>query len=170
MKRINGSGSVYKLQDNRRKPWAVRIAQLQPDGSFKRVYVGYYAKKTDAVKALEEYNTNPWVDKRDITLSDIYKEWSAIHLGRVARQTADNYRASYKHLTPLHNDVFSDLRTAKLQTLINGVNLSSSTKSKIKLLLNLLYKYAMENDICQKNYAEFLYVQKQETKGNIYRF
>ncbi|MDR0406313.1 MAG: site-specific integrase [Clostridiales bacterium] len=40
--------------------------------------------------------------------------------------------------------------------------LSRSTKTKVRILCGLLYKYAMQNDICNKNYACFIKLPKAE--------
>ena len=58
LKRANGTGTVYKLQGRRRRPWVA---------AKNRVVIGYYETKTAALEALnrltgrsldERYNTN----------------------------------------------------------------------------------------------------------------
>ena len=60
MKLPNGYGSVTKLTGNRRKPYMARICKGDVyDGKLqdfkpKRIVLGYYATKKDALKALAE--------------------------------------------------------------------------------------------------------------------
>ncbi len=57
MKRANQSGSVYKLSGKRRNPWVAVITHgYDKSGNQKRRYIGYYASKTEALKALARYD------------------------------------------------------------------------------------------------------------------
>ena len=49
LKRANGTGTVYKLQGRRRRPWVA---------AKNRVPLGYYSTKTEALEALEAFNQN----------------------------------------------------------------------------------------------------------------
>lgn len=61
MKRGNGFGSVIKLGGKRRRPYAARVTQgWTLEGKQIIKYIGYYATKREAAKALEAYNTNPY--------------------------------------------------------------------------------------------------------------
>ena len=84
MKRPNGSGCVRKLSGNRRKPYAILITDniILEDGKAKQVrrYVGYFEKRTDALRELEKYNTSPSdfapsVLENKPTFTDIYQLW-----------------------------------------------------------------------------------------------
>ncbi len=172
----NGYGSVIKLSGRRRKPWAVRMTDYMVDGKQKYKYVGYYETKTEAMQALAQEQICPSVPKSDILFSELYDEWKLTPaFTRISKATQDNYTAAYKHLKPFHNKRFNDIRTSHMQKVIDEAvtvagkrgeekPLSSSSKTKIKLLLNLLYKYAMQNDICNKNYAEFVKVTRGDKK------
>jgi integrase/recombinase XerD len=56
------------------------------------------------------------------------------------------------------------LRTGHLQRIIDDMDnegLSYSAMHHVKVLMGLLYKYAMQNDIVHKNYAQFLKLPKK---------
>ena len=72
IKRENGSGSVYKRSDLKRRPWvAVAPAKLGLDSNDKlrasRAVIGHYATAAEARAVLAEYLQNP-TEKINITL------------------------------------------------------------------------------------------------------
>ena len=75
MRLANGTGSVHKLPGNRRKPWRARVtAGWEFDPVLmkkKQVYktLGYYATREKALKALMDYNQDPFdLDYLTVTL------------------------------------------------------------------------------------------------------
>ena len=165
LKNPNGYGSVIKLSGRRKKPYAVRVTDGIVDGKQIYRYVSYHTTKTEAEKALAKEQIAPSSPKSNMTLSEIYEEWiTTPAFTQLSKQTQDNYRAAYAHLKPLHAKKFTDIRVGHMQVIIDALDRSKSTKQKIKLLLGLLYKYAMQNDICNKNYAEFIRLEREEKK------
>ena len=47
-----------------------------------------------------------------------------------------------------------------MQKVINDCDMSWSTKDKIKAMCHLLCEYAMENDIINKNYTEYIRLER----------
>lgn len=161
----NGYGSVIKLSGRRKKPYAVRVTDGIIDGKQRYRYISYHATKTEAEKALAKEQVSPTSPKSNITLSEIYEEWiTTPAFTQLSKQTQDNYTAAFKHLKSLHTSKFTNIRVAHMQSIIDNLDRSKSTKSKIKLLLGLLYKYAMQNDICNKNYADFVRLEREDKK------
>ena len=91
IKRENGTGSVYKRKDLKRRPWvAVAPAELIRDDDARKVnakqmIIGHYATAQEAKDALDEYRRNP-TTKYNITLAELREEWMPISV-------------SYTHLT-----------------------------------------------------------------------
>lgn len=173
LKKPNGYGSVIKLSGRRRKPWAVRVTDSIIDGKQNYRYISYYETKTEAIQALAQEQICPTSPKAALTLSELFEEWKMTNAYiELSKFTKSNYNNGFTHLEPLHNKKFNDLRTSSYEKVINNackvdknnnrIPLSFSSKEKIKILLGLLYKYAMENDICNKNYAQFIRIPKQE--------
>lgn len=164
-RRANGLGTAYKLTGNRTRPWVARFPAGRDEfGRRKWVTLGYYKTKSEAEKALALNLIQPVSEKHRITLSALYEEWSMIHYKRVSRQAKYVYTGSYKLLEPLHSRVFCELRTADFQRVIDRIDRSRAYKEIIKTFVGLLYRYAMENDICHKNYAQFIKIEKAERK------
>nr|DAL13767.1 MAG TPA_asm: Integrase [Caudoviricetes sp.] len=163
LKKPNGYGSVIKLGGRRKKPWAVRVTDAIVDGKQIFRYISYHETKTEALKALALEQICPTSPKANITLNELFDEWTeTAKFKNISKQTRDNYTAAYKHLNSIKNVKFTDLRTSHFQKIIDELDRSKSTKSKIKILISLLYKYAMQNDICNKNYADFILLDKEE--------
>ena len=70
MKLPNGYGAVVKLSGKRRKPYAARVTvKWTEDGKQVRKYLGFYRTRQEALKALADYNANPYdLEAREVTL------------------------------------------------------------------------------------------------------
>lgn len=170
LKKPNGYGSVIKLSGRRRNPWAVRVTDTIIDGKQIYRYLSYHETKKEALDALAKEQICPTSPKAHITLKELFKEWKETKAYKdLSKNTKYNYDAAYLHLSPLQNKIFADIRTSHIENLISGLNkdgvpLSHSSKNKVKTLCGLLYKYATQNDICNKNYASFVKLDKVERK------
>lgn len=174
LKRPNGYGAVLRLAGRRKKPWAVRVTDSLIDGKQMFRYISYHETKTEALEALAKEQISPTPPNAKITLKELFKEWKETEqFQNISKSTKSNYINSFHHLKPLHNAEVRHLRTKDFESVIRGAKkqikrgnddtLSFSAKNKIKILLGLLYSFAMENDISDKNYARFIKLQKDET-------
>lgn len=188
-KRENGNGSVYKRADIVHRPWyAVTPAESDPEtGKVTREVIGHYATRAEAVEALASYNLAPTKKIRS-TFSMLYNEWQAINFKKLSKSMQDCYSAAYKKLQPLHNQIFKEIRTADMQKVIdyyedeyyeldnsgrplldkNGnpkirAPLSYSSIHHMKVLLGLVYAYAMQNDIINKDYSKFVVISTEKS-------
>lgn len=163
LKNPNGYGSVIKLSGRRRRPWAVRVTDGFEGKKQKYRYIGYYETLTAAREALAKEQIFPTSPKANITFAELYSEWLDTPAFKgISKQTQDNYTSAYKHLSGLYKVKFTDLRAKHYQNVIDNLDRSKSTKQKIKVLCGLLYKHAMQNDIINKNYAEFIKIKSEE--------
>lgn len=163
MKNPNGYGSVVNLGKHRRNPWAVRVTAGWEEGKQIRRYISYHPTKKEALQALAQEQISPTSPKAKLTFDELYDEWSANAFRHLSKQACDCHHAAYLHLTPIHNMKFDSIRAAHMQKVIDELDRSKSTKTKIKSLCYQLFQYAMENDIVSKNYAQFIRLDK-ETK------
>lgn len=183
VKRENGSGSVYKRSDIKRRPWvAVAPAEITRDDETRKIHtkqivIGHYETAQEAKDALDEYRRNP-TTKINITLNDLHGEWVPIWYAGKSKKLCSGYDSAWSNLAPLHEKKVREIRTAEMQAVINNLQkerkaqrynrevilppMTYSGLSKIKILLGLLFKYAMQNDIVSKNYAEFIILPKKE--------
>src|SRR5690625_3485308 len=169
MKNPNGYGSVYKLSGNRRRPWIARVTTGWSDEGKQQYYtIGYFETRREGMEALAEYHKNPIAERGDVTLAEIYTEWSGSRFPKLAHKTVRSYETAWdNHLNKLGHHKIKDIKTSHLQNIINDMaekGLSRSSCHKVKVLANQLFKYAMADDIVNKNYTEFVKLPK-ETKS-----
>lgn len=183
MRLPNGYGSVTKLGGKRRKPWMVRVTDgfgLDENGNGvqKRRVIGYFSKKKDALNHLAEYNKNPYsIDVQNITFSEVFDKWAERKLvekdddnpNGISKSNINGYRASYKVCEKLYDMCFVDIKTAHLQDVMDNCGKGHGTRRKLKVLFNQLYSYALQNDVLDKDYAQFVDVGKKEETERTHR-
>lgn len=163
MRNYNGYGGIVKLSGKRRRPYAVRITTgWTDDGKQIFKYLSYHEKKSEAKLALAEYNLNPYnIEATKITFSDVYEKWTAVEFKTLSDSMIKSYKSAYKHCAPLYDKVFRELRKDDLQAVVDAVK-AKSMQDVVKFLFLKSYKYAMENDIVSKNYAQYVKIEKKE--------
>ena len=95
-----------------------------------------------------------------ITFKEIYDRWSASKFSSISESNVKGYKASYKLCKSLYNKVFKDIRLADLQYVVDNCGKNYPTLRKLKVLFGQLYDYAMMNDICNKDYSQFVDIVK----------
>ena len=162
----NGYGTVYKLSGkNRRRPYVAKVPiEYDDEGHLKYNVLGYFEKRESALNALAAYHTGMAIGGNEITLAELYDEWSRQHFENISNSTKYQYTAAWNRLRVLGKSKFINLRTAHFQEVINNARkeLKKGSLEKIKLLVVMLYDYAMQNDICQKNYGTYITLPKEE--------
>lgn len=159
----NGYGSAYKLSGNRRRPF---IARITTGFTNKHVQLyetlGYYESSQLALEALANYYKTP-VSKPNMTLGEVYAEWSDIKFKTISKSGESVINSAWNYLQTLKDIKMKDLRTAQLQKVVNDCPCARDTKENIKTLASPLFRYAMQNDIVNKNYADFIVLPKSES-------
>jgi integrase len=173
--RANGQGTVFKMPNGK---WRAEVTLgwndiKDRDGKvIKRTRIvktksGFKLKK-DAIAALSELGHNSPGINKSIKVNELYSLWSASHFGRITKPTEYGYVSAYEHCRDLQYRIFTELKTQDLQEAVDKaktfprtkedkpVALGRRAKADIKSLLTNLYKYATENDYCDKNYAQYI--------------
>lgn len=164
----NGYGSVYKLQGNRRNPYVAKKTKgwsINPEtGKATQLYitVGYYPTRKDALTALSEYNANPYDVSSKITLKEVYEKWSDEHFKNVSDSNVKGYKAAWKLCNKIENMKIVDIKLDHLQMIVNESGKNTPTLRKLKVLLGLMYKYAVIHEIIpqEKNKVEYLDIKR----------
>ena len=169
MKLPNGYGSVYKLSGNRRKPWAARVTDgwindaKTKKSKQKYKFVGFYETRKEALKALADYNANPYnIDTANITFEEVYERWSGEHFPTVSDSNVKGYKAAFLLCAPIAGRRFVDVKLDDLQACADNSGKNYPTLRKYKVLLGLVYKYAIVHDIIppDRNKVEFVNIKK----------
>lgn len=166
LKRANGTGNVYKMSGRRRKPWRARISITQ-DGVLKTIIVGDFEQKKDALLALETAVNNGNINElHGISVADALERWKTKHYPQLTNSGIQSYESAWKYLNELEKMRLSDIKTVHIQKVIDSavsMGRSRSTCEKIKQLASQLCQWGMQNDLLNKNYAQFVEIKSTKS-------
>lgn len=167
MKNPNGYGSIFKLSGKRRKPYCVRIACKYTFDSEKAVehrpVLGYYRTKAEAMQALAEYNKSPYDLTAKTTFAEIYALWYAEKCKKSGDKTQTAYRVAFDKCADIHDKAVSDLRLQDYQAILDRyASQSAASVHNILTVIRSVSRYAYQNEIIAKDYAQYLQGQHAE--------
>ena len=170
MKLENGFGSIVKLGGNRRKPYAVRITTGWKDGKQVRKYLGFYKTQPEALFALTEYHQGGYdVDLSKLTLAEVYDRWIKRIEPNVSKNVLNSHNMARMRFDRMGNVPIVKLKADQLQDWMDSIELSAGSKKRLKSTMIQLWKYAIKNDIVNKNYAESIEIHdKVEKTGKVF--
>lgn len=171
MRLPSGYGQIVKLSGKRRRPYAVRIetgsVEDRPGHFVRRVeYLGYFEKRSDAMDFLAKYNAGIEIEKAPPivslpTFADVYAGFMEYYQAKhpdASRSALVAYSSAYSNASALHAMKFASIRLDNLQSVITAN--SKRSKSTIANLIKLfhgMYKYAGMNDLCDKDYSQYVF-------------
>lgn len=169
-KRANGMGSVTKLSGRRRKPWLARLPITDAQGVRKIVSIGCFERKTDALIALEKIvNAGGLPQFYNITVSEVRELWMEKHYPQISDSGRSNYNSSWNYFgEDLRELKMSELKTYHIQKIVDAAAEQGKSRSvceKIKQLASQLCQWAMQNDIINKNYAQFVEIKARDPEA-----
>lgn len=160
------------MSGKRRKPYVVKKTvgwhydEVKDKMIQDQMTIGYAATRAEGLQMLAEYNNNPFDLKASrVTFQEVYERWSKEKFPTISHSNVKGYEASYKVCTALYSKVFRDMKLVDLQTVVDTCGKNYPTLKKLKSLFSQLYDYAMKNDICSKDYAEFVDIAKFRDKN-----
>ena len=171
MRLPNGLGSVHKIGGNkqRRRPWRARVlSHVEVDettgkATQKYITIGYFERELDAIEALMEYRKNPYtLEASTCTFEEVFEMWKKKKYADASETAQRGYTAAYKNSAPLHKMKMRDIRALHMEQIMENINLGYNSQILIKSFWGQIFKFAMEHDICQKNYAEFVKLKDKD--------
>lgn len=137
---------------------------MDESGKSRQIYrtIGYYESKEAAMEALAQYNKFSLSNDFYITFAEVYNRWSTDHYPKLRASSVRGYTIAYDILEPLHNKRFAELKLVHLQNVIDSCGRPYSMLEKTRVMLSQMYDYAMKNDICLKDYSEYLDIDKHK--------
>lgn len=167
MRLPNGFGQICFLKGNHRKPYRamVTVGTNEKGRPICKILKpqGYFESYNDAYMALMEYHKNP-NDFTEITLGEIFEKWSEENFPRLQNNTIGTYKTSWSHLKPIKDVKISEFRSRNIKEFLMRDSISESAASLIKVLLNQLYDYAVENEYIDKNYSRNVNIRSKSYK------
>ena len=167
-KRGNGQGTVYKDSNGK---WIAEytIGWDEVEGALsrkKRKKRGF-ATKADAIAYLPNLKQDLPQQDMNVKFKDLYKKWLDGHTEKVTQSTINCYKSAYKYFSSLYYVEVAKIRTEHMQKCIDECPHGKRTKENMKALGTSLWRYAMQLDIVDRNYAEYLYIKKEEQTEKI---
>ena len=160
------------MSGKRRRPYVVKKTvgwhydEVKDKMIQDQMTIGYAATRAEGLQMLAEYNNNPFDLKASrVTFQEVYERWSKEKFPTISHSNVKGYEASYKVCTALYSKVFRDMKLVDLQTVVDTCGKNYPTLKKLKSLFSQLYDYAMKNDICSKDYAEFVDIARFRDKN-----
>ena len=148
LKRANGTGTVYKLQGRRRKPWTAAKGNT---------IIGYYETKTAATEALNRLAGRSLDERYNMTFAEVFEAWQAEHYKEITDAGRASYNRAFDVFAPLHKKKFRELRTADFQAVLEPyMKQSHSTLSKHKQLITQMSAWAIREELITTNFAGFV--------------
>lgn len=128
-----------------------------------RKIIGYARTRIEAKKILADY-IDRGVFNPTTTFREVYDLWSQSKFKHLSEHTIKTYQSTYRACAYLHDKVFADIKLVDLECLLQNSGTAIAMIDKQKILLNQLFDFAIENDICSKNYAKRLNTKKYKDK------
>ena len=148
LKRANGTGTVYKLQGRRTRPWVAAKG---------KTIIGYFDKKTSALEALARLHGRSIDEIYNWTFKEVYEAWKDEHFREIGERGIESYKWAFDILKPLHNRKFRELRTDDYQEVIDKYrDKSYSTLSKFKQLATQMSQWGIRQELITTNFASFI--------------
>ena len=148
LKRANGTGTVYKLQGRRTRPWVAAKG---------KTIIGYYDKKTSALEALARLQGRSIDEIYNWTFKQVYEAWKDEHFRDIGAKGIESYERAYDVFEPLHSRKFRELRTADYQIVIDKYSdKSHSLLSKFKQLATQMSQWGIRQELITTNFASFI--------------
>lgn len=145
MRNANGTGSVIKLQGNRRRPWACRkTIGFNDKGHPIYKYLSYHATKREAIAALREYNADPY-NLNQKTFAEVYDLWT--DQKDFSRSVANRYENAFKRAEPLHDYPMNALTLPVIQGYFDGVETTKASLSNLRSLFINLIEYSVKHGL-----------------------
>ena len=162
----NNYGMIRHLHGQRSRPFAVYTPAFTVGGKQKRETIGFFTTYEEADQALAAWNRCRGVNM-NFSLQDLYLDWSAYAFEELSKSTVAAYKAAWGKMSSIARLKVRDIRTAHFQRVIDAWRKDGKSYSSLhdmKVLAGLLEKHAMEYDIIDKNYAEFITLPKNDVK------
>lgn len=150
-KRGNGQGSVYKMKNGK---WcAERTIGYDVNGLRKTKKKSGFHTKKEALAFLESEKNEKIYER--ITVEKVYKMiLPEIEALSKSKQTA--YGIAYRRILPLRYRIISEIRLPEMQRVLDDVPGPFYPKRDVKALLRKIFRYALINEWCEKDYAQYL--------------
>lgn len=170
MRLPNGFGSAAKIggDKRRRNPWRARVTdgwewnEEKGKAVQKFITIGYYPSKKAALQALSDYHKNPVaIGSGSVTFKDVFDLWLEKDGQKLTEKNLLTHTNAFKKSAPLHSMKMRDVKSDDMQAIMDSMTAGKSSQEKLKVLWSKLFRLAIERDIVQKDYSDFVRLNDQ---------
>ena len=126
-----------------------------------------FATKAEALAILPELRQELPQQDMSVKFKDLYAKWLDGHEEKVTQSTINCYKSAYKYFSSLYYVEVAKIRTEHLQKCVEQCPHGKRTKENMKALGTSIWRYAMQLDIVDRNYAEYIYIKKEDEAEKI---
>jgi integrase len=164
----NGFGQISEIKNrNLRNPFRATVSvgktstgkpickPLKPES--------YFHTYNDAYAALAEYNKNPYDLNPALTVKQVYEKWTEEYFKTLkSDSSARTITSAWAYCSAVYDMRASDVRARHIKgcmeegtAMLKGElhHPTAGIKGRIKSMFNLLFDYALEYEVVEKNYA-----------------
>lgn len=181
LKLPNGFGRITEIKNkNLRNRYRVMVTvgkdkNGKPIGKLLKPQA-YFRTYNEAYEALVEYNKNPYdLDKKGITMQELYDKWSERYFKTLKSDSSKRaIRSAWCFCSILHKSKVIAVNTGILKECIDNAKrtdndgnvfvASAGMKSRMKSVFNLMFDYALEHEIINRNPARAFEISKDVIK------
>ena len=153
------AAAVKSLEDHLKKK-TFKAKQLKKP-------IGYFATQAEANIALAEYNKKPYdLDGTKLTFAEVYElAKKELNLEKKSVSFQNAHIQGFKKNAPIHNMPVSEIRHAHMQEVVaEYAGSSAGVQAQITMIQRVVFKYALKNDIVEKDYSEFVTLTEVKEK------
>lgn len=154
MRLPNGFGQISKLKQRLRNSYRAMVTiEWTDEGKPVRKIVGYYKTYNDAYTALVEYHKDPLAIGKKISMVELHDLWLEEYEKHNDNKNAKyNYSAAWKYGECLYRYDVRDVRSYHIKQAVEG-EMPPSMHQRLHMLLNMMFDYAVQYDLTDKNYS-----------------
>lgn len=160
--RGNGMGCAYQRPGE--KTWTVEVVTgwRYPNGDITkpkrpvRKKKGGFSSKKDALAYADTLRKSGTKRVRK-TMEEVYLAWKDFYISRIGVSTMEGYKYAYNHFKPLHGTYMDLISANDLQQCMDNCKSGKRTHENMKCIAGLLWKYAIDENIIDRNITSNLY-------------
>ena len=163
--RGNGQGCAYK----RNRTWTAQVIVgwkppedlHNPPIPIKRTRSGFKTKSEALAFCPELVKiSDPDQPPLKMTLGDVFEAWEESYQSRIGQSTMAGYRSAFGHFDAVRSRYINSISAADLQNCMDACTQGKRTHQLMKVLAGLLWAYAMDSNIVEKDVTKNLYTGK----------
>lgn len=124
-----------------------------------KVTKGGFRRREDALAYCRELTADK-TELKNKTLKEVYDAWEPWYSPRVDKDTFGCYRAAFAHFKALHNHTIRYISAGDLQKCMDDCPRGHRTHQNMKCTAGLLWAYAMDHNLVDKDVTDNLYIGK----------